>query len=310
MLPVAPPVFAYWMQVPGLEDRLGPVRLVLSGSAPLDPDLTAAFTARTQRRHPPGLRPHRGGAGRHLDAVQQEARRRGRWVPRCPGSRSGWSTRTAGSRTTRTAARSRSAAPTCSPATGPTAPTAPTPTAGGPTGDVGYLDPTGDLYLVDRLKELVIVSGFNVYPSEVEDVITELPDVAEAAVIGVEDEETGEAVVAFVKPTAAGRERQPRGRRTPPLPGPAGPVQAALGDPRGRRAALHPHGQGAEGPAAGDRAAPSARPARVSRRDHPDHPLLQARLPPVRRGRARSSSGSAPTSARRTTWSTSPPRPS
>ena len=42
------------------------------------------------------------------------------------------------------------------------------------TGDVGYLDPTGDLYLVDRVKELVIVSGFNVYPSEVEDVITEL----------------------------------------------------------------------------------------------------------------------------------------
>jgi long-chain acyl-CoA synthetase len=72
------------------------------------------------------------------------------------------------------------------------------------TGDVGYLDPTGDLYLVDRLKELVIVSGFNVYPVEVEDVITELPEVAGAAVIGVEDEHTGEAVVAYVKPTAAG----------------------------------------------------------------------------------------------------------
>ena len=50
----------------------------------------------------------------------------------------------------------------------------------------------------------MIVSGFNVYPSEVEDVIAELPEVAEAAVIGVEDEETGEAVVAYVKPTAAG----------------------------------------------------------------------------------------------------------
>ena len=73
-----------------------------------------------------------------------------------------------------------------------------------PTGDVGYLDHSGDLYLVDRVKELVIVSGFNVYPSEVEDVIAELPDVAEAAVIGVEDPETGEAVVAYVKPTAAG----------------------------------------------------------------------------------------------------------
>src|SRR6478736_798653 len=47
VVPVAPPVFAYWMGVPGLEDRLGPVRLVLSGSAPLAPDLTDAFTART-----------------------------------------------------------------------------------------------------------------------------------------------------------------------------------------------------------------------------------------------------------------------
>ena len=72
------------------------------------------------------------------------------------------------------------------------------------TGDVGYLDPSGDLYLVDRVKELVIVSGFNVYPSEVEDVIAELPEVAEAAVIGVDDPETGEAVVAYVRATPAG----------------------------------------------------------------------------------------------------------
>ena len=55
------------------------------------------------------------------------------------------------------------------------------------TGDVGFLDATGDLFLVDRLKELVIVSGFNVYPVEVEDVIREVPGVTEAAVIGVED---------------------------------------------------------------------------------------------------------------------------
>ena len=58
--------------------------------------------------------------------------------------------------------------------------------------------PTGDLFLVDRLKELVIVSGFNVYPVEVEDVIREVAGVAEAAVIGVEDARTGEAVVAYV----------------------------------------------------------------------------------------------------------------
>ena len=54
------------------------------------------------------------------------------------------------------------------------------------TGDVGFLDPSGDLFLVDRLKELVIVSGFNVYPVEVEDVIREVDGVSEAAVIGVD----------------------------------------------------------------------------------------------------------------------------
>jgi long-chain acyl-CoA synthetase len=68
------------------------------------------------------------------------------------------------------------------------------------TGDVGFLDESGDLFLVDRLKELVIVSGFNVYPVEVEDVIRETDGVAEAAVIGVEDALTGEAVVAYVVP--------------------------------------------------------------------------------------------------------------
>jgi long-chain acyl-CoA synthetase len=68
------------------------------------------------------------------------------------------------------------------------------------TGDVGYLDDEGDLYLVDRKRELVIVSGFNVYPTEVEDVIVELTDVFEAAVIGAPDDEFGEAVVAYVVP--------------------------------------------------------------------------------------------------------------
>ncbi len=71
-----------------------------------------------------------------------------------------------------------------------------------PTGDVGYLDDDGDLTLVDRLRELVIVSGFNVYPFEVEDVIAEVDGVAQVAVVGLPDEETGEAVVAFVVPAA------------------------------------------------------------------------------------------------------------
>jgi long-chain acyl-CoA synthetase len=68
------------------------------------------------------------------------------------------------------------------------------------TGDVGYLDDDGDLHLVDRANDLIIVNGFNVYPHEIEDVIGQLPEVAEAAVVGVLDERSGEAVKAVVVP--------------------------------------------------------------------------------------------------------------
>ncbi len=70
------------------------------------------------------------------------------------------------------------------------------------TGDVGYLDTDGDLHLVDRANDLIIVNGFNVFPREVEAVIDELPEVTEAAVVGVVDERSGEAVKAFVVPAA------------------------------------------------------------------------------------------------------------
>jgi long-chain acyl-CoA synthetase len=66
------------------------------------------------------------------------------------------------------------------------------------TADVGFLDHDGDLHLVDRSSDLVIVNGFNVYPREVESVLAELPAVAEAAVVGVPDENTGEAVKAVL----------------------------------------------------------------------------------------------------------------
>jgi long-chain acyl-CoA synthetase len=66
------------------------------------------------------------------------------------------------------------------------------------TGDVGYRDERGYLYLVDRKKDLIIVSGFNVYPGEVEEVIARHPKVAGAAVIGTPHPYTGEAVKAIV----------------------------------------------------------------------------------------------------------------
>jgi long-chain acyl-CoA synthetase len=66
------------------------------------------------------------------------------------------------------------------------------------TGDVAVVDERGELRLVDRAKDLVIVSGFNVYPAEVEEVLMSHPRVAEAAVIGEPDARTGETVVAYV----------------------------------------------------------------------------------------------------------------
>ncbi|SEP41468.1 AMP-binding protein [Amycolatopsis saalfeldensis] len=68
------------------------------------------------------------------------------------------------------------------------------------TGDVGYLDSDGDLHLVDRANDLIIVNGFNVFPHEVEEVVSLLPEVAEVAVVGVVDERSGEAVKAVVVP--------------------------------------------------------------------------------------------------------------
>lgn len=67
-----------------------------------------------------------------------------------------------------------------------------------PTGDIGYRDDEGDLRLVDRRRELILVNGFNVYPREIELVAEQHPAVAEAAVVGVPDTATGEAVRAYV----------------------------------------------------------------------------------------------------------------
>jgi len=66
------------------------------------------------------------------------------------------------------------------------------------TGDIGYLEADGELFLVDRKKELIIRSGYNVYPREVEEVIYACPGVAEAAVVGVPHPDHGEEVVALV----------------------------------------------------------------------------------------------------------------
>ncbi|MDG2304566.1 MAG: AMP-binding protein [Candidatus Binatia bacterium] len=76
------------------------------------------------------------------------------------------------------------------------------------TGDVGRLDEDGFLHIVDRKKDMIVSGGFNVFPKEVEDVISAHPDVAQVAVIGVPDERWGESVkaVVVVRPGAEGSE--------------------------------------------------------------------------------------------------------
>jgi long-chain acyl-CoA synthetase len=66
------------------------------------------------------------------------------------------------------------------------------------TGDIGVMDESGYTKIVDRKKDMILVSGFNVYPNEIEEVIASHPGVLECAVIGVADDKSGEAVKAFI----------------------------------------------------------------------------------------------------------------
>ncbi|UBM24066.1 long-chain-fatty-acid--CoA ligase FadD2 [Pseudomonas sp. p1(2021b)] len=72
------------------------------------------------------------------------------------------------------------------------------------TGDIAVIDPDGFTRIVDRKKDMIIVSGFNVYPNEIEEVVMGHPKVANCAAIGVPDERSGEAVKLFVVPREGG----------------------------------------------------------------------------------------------------------
>ena len=300
VVPVAPPVFAYWRAEPDLKERLGPVRLMLSGSAPLSPEVVREFTERT------GVPVHQGyglteaspvvtstlcsatnqvgSVGAALPGIDirlldddgrpPEGDDPGEIEIRGANLFSGYWPDGAGG-----------------------------PDAEGwwPTGDVGFLDDSGDLFLVDRLKELVIVSGFNVYPVEVEDVIDEVPGVAEVAVIGVAHEQTGEAVVAYVRALRV------------PIP-PRSPRRCASTARSGWRGSSSRRGSRsstscrAPSPARSRRAGCAASSgagrwgcwSERSRSASPGHALLPPGLPPLRRRPRGRSSGSAPTSGRRT----------
>ena len=76
------------------------------------------------------------------------------------------------------------------------------------TGDVGYLDSDGYLYIVDRLKDMIITGGFNVYSTEVEQAVLAHPAVLDCAVVGLPDDKWGERVTAIIQPL-----RRPRRHR-------------------------------------------------------------------------------------------------
>ncbi|MEJ7795595.1 MAG: AMP-binding protein [Nocardioides sp.] len=202
VVPIAPPVFGHWLADPQLRERLGPVRLVLSGSAPLAASVIDQFSELTGLPVHQGYglteaapvvtstlcsaELHSGSVGAALPGIElrlvddlghtPEGEDPGEIQVKGDNLFSGyWPDGSGG----------------------------PDDEGWWSTGDIGFLDASGDLFLVDRLKELVIVSGFNVYPIEVEDVVREVEGVTEVAVIGVADEETGQAVVAYVRAPGA-----------------------------------------------------------------------------------------------------------
>ncbi|MDO9455476.1 class I adenylate-forming enzyme family protein [Nocardioides sp.] len=198
VVPVAPPVFAHWRDV-DLADRLGPVRVVLSGSAPVSAAVVEEFVART------GIPVHQGyGLTEAAPVVTSTL-----CSVAAPAGSVG---ATLAGIDLRLVDESGAVVPEETGDPGeiqvrgdnlfsgywPDGADGPDSDGWWSTGDVGYVDGNGDVFLVDRVKELVIVSGFNVYPVEVERVVAEVDDVADVAVIGVADDTTGEAVVAYV----------------------------------------------------------------------------------------------------------------
>ena len=200
VLPVAPPVLAHWRSVEGLADRLAGVRTLMSGSAPLSAELMTEFSQRA------GITVHQGYGLTEAAPVVTSTLCSARVKPGSVGAAlPGVSLRlvdeTGGTPEGEDPGEIHVAGDNLFDGYWPDA-------ADGPvdgwfaTGDVGFLDADGDLFLVDRLKEIVIVSGFNVYPSEIEEVLADVDGVLEAAVVGIPDELTGEAVVAYVRPVA------------------------------------------------------------------------------------------------------------
>jgi long-chain acyl-CoA synthetase len=202
VVPVTPAVFPHWLEVPDVGERLGGVRVILSGSAPLDRRIIEQVTARTGIPVHQGYglteaapvvtstlastSPVNGSLGAALPGVEVRLVDDHGRAPE-PGDPGAILVRGANL------------------FSGYWPDGADGPDADGwwPTGDVGFLDEGGDLFLVERADEVIAVAGFSVYPFEVEAVIGEVPGVQEAAVIGVPDDAGRPTVVAYVRAPGA-----------------------------------------------------------------------------------------------------------
>ena len=76
------------------------------------------------------------------------------------------------------------------------------------TGDIGIMDENGFIRLIDRKKDMILVSGFNVFPNEIEEVLLSHPEVLEAAAIGIPDEVSGERIKVFIVPRSPALTRE------------------------------------------------------------------------------------------------------
>ena len=202
VVPIAPPVFGHWLADPQLRERLGPVRLVLSGSAPLAASVIDQFSELT------GLPVHQGyglteAAPVVTSTLCSAELQSGSVGAALPGIELRLVDDLGHTPEGEDPGEIQVKGDNLFSGYWPDGSGGPDDEGWWSTGDIGFLDASGDLFLVDRLKELVIVSGFNVYPIEVEDVVREVEGVTEVAVIGVADEETGQAVVAYVRAPGA-----------------------------------------------------------------------------------------------------------
>jgi long-chain acyl-CoA synthetase len=191
-VPGAPPLWLAWSLLPDVGQALGDLRLAVSGSAPLPADVLARLLERTG--HPvyegygltetaPVLtttlcsdRVKPGSVGKPIPGVEL------RLVEGRPGDIGEISVR----------------GPNLFSGYWPDGSEGPDEDGWFATGDLGYYDEDGDLFIAGRSKELILVSGFNVYPREVEEVLLAHPDVAEAVVVPIPHPYTGESVKAFL----------------------------------------------------------------------------------------------------------------